>query len=54
MISLGSEVIPVKELNDSTAFGPLVMKRDYQLNKRMLKTNYEEGPWVFKRTGFTT
>lgn len=51
MISLGSEVIPVKELNDSTAFGPLVMKRDYQLNKRMLKTNYEEGPWVFKRNG---
>ena len=51
MISLGSEVIPVKELNDSIAFGPLVMKRDYQLNKRMLKTNYEEGPWVFKRNG---
>ena len=51
MISLGSEVIPVKELNDSIAFGPLVMKRDYQLNKRVLKTNYEEGPWVFKRNG---
>lgn len=51
MISLGSEVIPVKELNDSIAFGPLVMKRDYQLNKRMLKTNYEEGPWMFKRNG---
>ena len=51
MISLNSEVMPVKELNDSTAFGPLVMKRDYQLNKRMLKTNYEEGPWVFKRNG---
>lgn len=50
MISLASEIIRV-ETNDSTAFGPLVMKFDYQVNKRILKTNYEEGPWVFKRNG---
>ena len=51
MISLGSDVIEVTSLNDEDAFGPLVMKRDYRLNKQMLKTNYEEGPWVFKRNG---
>lgn len=50
MISLGSEVIKVNT-EDTDAFGPLVMKRDYQLNKRIPKTNYEEGPWVFKRNG---
>lgn len=50
MISLGSEVIRVKT-EEPEAFGPLVMKHDYQLNKQVLKTNYEEGPWVFKRNG---
>lgn len=50
MISLGSEVIKVNT-EDTDAFGPLVMKHDYQLNKRIPKTNYEEGPWVFKRNG---
>lgn len=51
MISLGSDVIPVAELNDPEAFGPLVMKMDYQENCRKLKTGYEEGPWVTKRNG---
>lgn len=51
MISLSGEVMAVDGLNDSTAFGPMVMKHDYKYNKEMLKTNYEEGPWVFKRNG---
>lgn len=51
MVSLASDVIEVTSLNDENAFGKLVMKRDYKLNKQMLKTNYEEGPWVFKRNG---
>lgn len=50
MISLGSEVIKVNT-EDPDAFGPLVMKHDYQLNKRIPKTNFEEGPWVIKRNG---
>ncbi len=51
MISLAGEIKPVPGLNDPEAFGPLVMKHDYQQNKRIPKTNYEEGPWVFKRNG---
>ena len=51
MISLGSEIMPVKGLEDPEAFGPLVMKMDYQLGKEKLKTGYEEGPWVTKRNG---
>lgn len=51
MISLGSDVMPVKELADEKAFGPNVLKMDYQLNKRVMKTGYEEGPWIFKRNG---
>ena len=51
MVSFDGDVIEVTSLNDENAFGPLVMKQDYRLNKRMLKTNYEEGPWVFKRNG---
>lgn len=51
MISLGSEVMPVKGLEDPEAFGPLVMKMDYQENRRKMKTGYEEGPWVTKRNG---
>ena len=50
MITLGSEVIRVKT-EEPDAFGPLVMKHDYQLNERIPKTNYEEGSWVFKRDG---
>ncbi|MGL4518599.1 MAG: glycoside hydrolase family 43 protein [Phocaeicola sp.] len=50
MISLANEVIQV-DLNDESAFGPLVMKRDYQDNQQKLKTNFEEGAWVFKRKG---
>lgn len=51
MIHLAGEIKEVPGLQDSTAFGPLVMKHDYQLNKKVLKTNYEEGPWVTKRNG---
>lgn len=51
MVSLGSEVIPVKGLENPEAFGPLVMKMDYQENRRKMKTGYEEGPWVTKRDG---
>lgn len=51
MISLGSDVIPVENLADEKAFGPNVMKMDYQLHKRVMKTGYEEGPWVFKCNG---
>lgn len=51
MISLATGVIPVESLNDEDAFGPMVMKQDYALNKRMLKTGFEEAPWVFKRNG---
>lgn len=51
MISLGSEVIPVEGLDAPKAFGPRVMKMDYQTNKRMMKTGYEEGPWISKRNG---
>ncbi|MDO4163373.1 MAG: glycoside hydrolase family 43 protein [Bacteroides sp.] len=51
MISLATEVRPVEGLNDEKAFGPLKMKYDYAEGREKLKTNYEEGPWVFKRGG---
>ncbi len=51
MISLGSEVMEVKGLNDEKAFGPKKLKMDYKLGKKVMKTNFEEGPWVFKRNG---
>ncbi len=51
LISLASEVKEVPGLDDPDAFGPQRMKFDYQVNKEVLKTNYEEGPWVFKRDG---
>ncbi len=51
MISLAGEVKSVPGLNDPDAFGPQRMKFDYQVNKEVIKTNYEEGPWVFKRNG---
>lgn len=51
MISLADEVKPVPGLDDPAAFGPLAMKYDYQLDKPVPKTNYEEAPWVFKRNG---
>ncbi len=51
MISLAGPVKPVEGLDDEKAFGPRVMKHDYQLNKDVLKTGYEEGPWVTKRNG---
>lgn len=47
MISLKSDIIKVNT-EDCTAFGPLVMKHDYQLNRKIPKTNFEEAPWVYK------
>jgi arabinoxylan arabinofuranohydrolase len=51
MIHLAGSIKEVPGLNDPKCFGPLVMKHDYQLNKKIPKTNYEEGPWVTKRNG---
>lgn len=51
MISLASEIKEVPGLTDPEAFGPLKEKYDYSLKKKVLKTNYEEGPWVTKRDG---
>ncbi len=51
MISLAGEPKPVPGLDTEEGFGPLRMKHDYQLDKEVPKTNYEEGPWVFKRNG---
>ncbi len=49
MITLDGEVREVPGLNDPEAFGPFRMKYDYQVRDTIQKTNYEEGPWVFKR-----
>lgn len=49
MISLAGEVREVPGLNDPAAFGPMRKKMDYATNTMMMKTNYEEGPWVFRR-----
>ncbi|MGI6222028.1 MAG: glycoside hydrolase family 43 protein [Prevotella sp.] len=51
MIHLDGPIREVAGINDTTAFGPLKMKHDYQINKDTLKTHFEEGPWVFKRNG---
>lgn len=48
MISLESEIIKVNT-DEESAFGPKVLKHDWQLNKKIMKTGYEEGPWVYKR-----
>lgn len=49
MVSLAGEVREVAGLNNPASFGPMRLKRDYATNKMMEKTNYEEGPWVFRR-----
>lgn len=51
MISLASEVKPVAHLDRPESFGPQRMKHDYQLGKKVMKTNFEEGPWLNKRNG---
>ncbi len=51
MVSLAGPVKEVEGLQTEESFGPMVMKHDYQLNKKVLKTGYEEGPWVTKRDG---
>lgn len=48
MVSLKSEITAV-DINDSTAFGPLVMKHDYALGRKVRKGNFEEAPWVYRR-----
>ena len=35
-------------LDDEAQFGPKCMKMDYQLNKRVMKTGFEEAPWIYK------
>ncbi len=51
MISLASDIMPVQGLDDEASFGPRVMKQDYQLNKRVMKTGFEEASWIYKRDG---
>ena len=51
MVSLAGPVREVPGLNDPAAFGPMREKMDYASGRRMMKTNYEEGPWAFKRNG---
>lgn len=51
MISLASDIRPVAGLDDPGAFGPLRLKHDWQLGKEVMKTNFEEGPWLDKRNG---
>ncbi|MCQ2220919.1 MAG: family 43 glycosylhydrolase [Prevotella sp.] len=36
------------ELEDVNQFGPLKEKFDYQVRKRIPKTNFEEAPWIYK------
>ncbi len=48
MISLKSDITAV-DINDSTAFGPLVLKYDYGIGKKIMKGNFEEAPWVYRR-----
>ena len=35
-------------LDDEAQFGPKCMKMDYQLHKRVMKTGFEEAPWLYK------
>ena len=35
-------------LDDESQFGPRCMKMDYQINKRVMKTGFEEAPWIYK------
>ena len=35
-------------LDDEAQFGPRRMKHDYQVGKKVMKTNFEEAPWIYK------
>ena len=35
-------------LDDEAQFGPKCMKMDYQLHKKVMKTGFEEAPWIYK------
>ena len=35
-------------LDDETQFGPKCLKMDYQLHKKVMKTGFEEAPWIYK------
>ncbi len=48
MVSLDGEIIQIDADNEK-AFGPKVVKFDWQVRKEMLKTGFEEAPWVYKR-----
>ena len=49
MVSLAGEIREVPGLNDPDAFGPQRIKFDWQVRADVMKTNYEEGPWVMRR-----
>lgn len=48
MISFKSKITAV-DISDSTAFGPQVLKYDYGLQKKVMKGNFEEAPWIYRR-----
>lgn len=48
MVTLASDIIKVNT-DDEMAFGPKILKHDYATNSKMLKTNFEEAPWVYRR-----
>ena len=35
-------------LDDEAQFGPKCLKMDYQLHKKVMKTGFEEAPWIYK------
>ena len=35
-------------LDDEAQFGPKCLKMDYQLHKKVMKTGFEEAPWLYK------
>ncbi len=51
MIHLASEPRMVEGLDDPKAFGPLVKKTNHTYHEPTYLTNYEEGPWLYKRHG---
>ena len=35
-------------LDDEAQFGPKCLKMDYQLHEKVMKTGFEEAPWLYK------
>ena len=46
--SFGKKGIKEIPVNDESQFGPNVVKYDYGLHKRIMKTGFEEAPWIYK------